>query len=259
MPTPEPPTSFGPVAPLYDILMAGVPYRFWLGYLEKLWARHDLAPKTVLDLACGTGTMSRLLAARGLDVVGVDLSPGMLEAARRRADEEGFAIPFFQQDAAELSLAPRTFDATVCLFDSLNNILDESRLTQAFVRVFQHLAPGGSFLFDLNTEYALAQGMFNQSCSRKDEPLHYRWRSRYDPEARLCTVHMRFSYDPGGGRRQEFTEVHHQRGYHKEEIQQWLRQAGFADVTVYDGYTLDPPKKRSDRLFYVAVKAAPEA
>lgn len=247
-------TSFGPVAPLYDILMAGVPYRFWLDYLEKLWGRHGLAPRTVLDLACGTGTVSRLMAGRGLDVVGVDLSPGMLEVARQRAEDERLAIPFFQQDAAELSLEPRTFDATVCLFDSLNNILDGARLAQAFARVFRHLTAGGSFIFDLNTEYALAQGMFNQSCSRRDEPLHYRWRSRYDAEARLCTVHMHFSYDNGSSPRQEFTEVHRQRAYHKEEILGWLRDAGFADVTVYEGYTLEPPKKRSDRLFYVAVK-----
>lgn len=256
--TPDTPTAFGPVAPLYDILMAGVPYRFWVDYLQTLWARHGPNPRTVLDLACGTGAVSRLLAARGLDVVGVDLSAAMLDAARPRADAEGLAIPFYQQDAAELSLAPRTFDAVICLFDSLNNILEGRRLAQAFGRVFEHLAPGGTFVFDLNTEYALAQGMFNQSCSRRGEPLHYRWRSNYDAEARLCTIHMRFSYDPGDGHRREFTEVHRQRAYHKDEIQQWLRRVGFAEVVVYDGYTLEPPKKRSDRLFYAAVKAQVE-
>lgn len=258
MTTSDTTTSFGPVAPHYDLLMAGVPYRYWVDYLGKLWGRHGLAPRTVLDLACGTGTVSRLLVGRGFDVVGVDLSPEMLEAARQRAAEEGLAIPFFQQDAAELSLESQKFDAVLCLFDSLNNILDGERLAQAFARVFGHLNPGGAFIFDVNTEYALAQGMFNQSCSRRDEPLHYRWRSHYDPEARLCTITMGFSYDPGDGKRQEFREVHRQRAYHKDEILGWLRAAGFADVTAYDGYTTEPPKKRSDRLFFVAVKGNTE-
>ena len=96
--------------------------------------------------------------------------------------------------------------------------------------------------------------MFNQSCMRLSEPLRYRWRSRYNAETRLCTVRMDFSYDPGTGTRESFLEVHRQRAYGKDELTDWLRAAGFGEVTVYDGYTTDPPKKRSDRLFYFAVK-----
>ena len=254
---PPPESAFGPVASHYDALMAGVPYRHWVEYIKRVWAFHGLAPQAVLDLACGTGTVSRLLACRGYRIVGVDLAPEMLRAARERAEAEGLDIPFHQQDAADLDLGASRFDAALCLFDSLNYILEPERLAQAFRRVAQHLEPGGSFLFDVNTEYALAEGMFNQSCTRKEEPLHYRWRSRYDPENRLCTVHMRFSYDPGGGgERQTFTEVHRQRAYHKDEILQWLGDAGFARTHVYDAYSLEPPKKRSDRLFYLAIKPA---
>ena len=250
----EEPSSFGPVAPFYDILMSGVPYRFWMDYLQKVWAKHGQAPSTVLDLACGTGTVSRHLAERGYTPTGVDLSAGMLDVARSRALEANLSIPFVQQDAAELELGDARFDAAICFFDSLNYILEAERLQSAFARVCDCLAPGGSFFFDVNTEYALAEGMFNQSCTRKDEALHYRWRSRYDPETRLCTIRMSFSYDDGSGERGAFTEVHRQRAYGKEELAQWLRAAGFADVAVYDAYSLDPPKKRSDRLFYFAVK-----
>ncbi len=249
------PESFGPVTPFYDALMAGVPYRTWADYLARLWKRHGLVPQSVLDLACGTGTVSRLLAGRGLSVTGVDLSGGMLAVARERAEAQHLAIPFYEQDAAELSLDDARFDCVLCLFDSLNYILDGERVQAAFGRVFTHLEPGGAFIFDVNTEYALAEGMFNQSCTRKDEPLHYRWRSRYDPKARLCTVRMNFSYDPGDGERQPFTEVHRQRAYPKEDLTHWLRQAGFAEVFVYDAYSTDPPRKRSDRLFFYAIKA----
>ena len=249
------PESFGPVTPFYDALMAGVPYRTWVDYLARLWKRHGLAPQSVLDLACGTGTVSRLLARRGYSVTGVDLSAGMLAVARERTQTEHLTIGFLEQDAAALDLGDARFDAVVCLFDSLNYILDAGRVQAAFGRVFAHLRPGGAFIFDVNTEYALAEGMFNQSCTRKDEPLHYRWRSRYDPVTRLCTVRMNFSYDPGDGERQPFVEVHRQRAYPKEDLTSWLRQAGFAEVFVYDAYSTDPPRKRSDRLFFCAVKS----
>ncbi len=254
--TPPPPenAAFGPVAPYYDALMAGVPYRFWVDYLERLWALHDRKPHEVLDLACGTGTVSRLLVPRGYAVTGVDLSAGMLDVARRRTAEAGLPVAFHRQDAAAFDLGAARFDAVVCLFDSLNYILEPERLQAAFARVRAHLRPGGTFTFDVNTEYALAEGMFNQSCMRMNEPLRYRWRSRYDAETRLCTVRMDFSYDPGTGVRESFLEVHRQRAYGKDELAQWLREAGFAGVTAYDAYSTDPPKKRSDRLFYFAVK-----
>ena len=246
--------AFGPVSPYYDALMSGVPYRFWVDYLERLWTLHARTPRTVLDLACGTGTVSRLLAARDYAPTGVDLSAAMLDVARRRTQEAGLPILFHEQDAAELDLGAMRFDAAICLFDSLNYILEPERLRAAFARVCAHLAPGGTFTFDVNTEYALAQGMFNQSCMRLSEPLRYRWRSRYDAETRLCTVRMDFSYDPGTGVRESFLEVHKQRAYGKDELADWLRAAGFAEVTIYDAYSTDPPKKRSDRLFYFAVK-----
>ena len=247
-------TAFGPVAVYYDHLMAGVPYRFWMDYLERLWKRHAVSPHIVLDLACGTGTITRLLAQRGFQMTGVDLAPAMLEAARFKAQAQGLSIPFAEQDAADLNLPGQMFDGVICLFDSLNYILDAERLRQAFARVFAHIQPGGSFVFDVNTEYALAEGMFNQSCSRKDEPLHYRWRSRYNPETQICTVSMHFSYDAGTGEREPFQEVHRQRAYYKEDLAEWLQAVGFAEVAVYDAYSLERPKKRSDRLFFVAVK-----
>lgn len=246
--------AFTSVAPYYDELMAGVPYRFWVSYLEQVWQRHALAPNSILDIACGTGTATRMLALRGHEMAGVDLSAGMLERARERTTAEGLDIPYYRQDAAELDLGESRFDAAVSLFDSLNYILEEDRLRSALARIAGHLKPGGSFLFDMNTEYALAEGLFNQSCSRRDEPLHFRWRSSYDIPSRICTVRMRFSYDPGDGNRLIFKEVHRQRGYHKEEVLTWMGDAGFEQVFIYDAYTLDPPKKRSDRLFYLGIK-----
>jgi SAM-dependent methyltransferase len=246
--------SFGPVTPYYDELMTGVPYRYWVKYVEDVWRHYGIAPLSVLDVACGTGTVSRLLRTRGYDVAGVDLSAGMIAVAERKSNEERLAIEYRCQDAAEMDFGPRRFDAAISLFDSLNYILDPERLRLAFARVHAHLAPGGSFLFDLNTEYAFEQKMFDQSCSRKDAPLHYRWRSRYDQPRRICTVNMYFSYDHGDGKRRKFKEVHRQRCHSVDEVRAWLADAGFSSVNVYDAYTFNPPSAHSDRLFYMALR-----
>jgi SAM-dependent methyltransferase len=252
--TPDSAAAFDAVAPYYEHLMSAVPYRQWVSYLHRLWNRHGLSHQRVLDLACGTGTLSRMLATEGCRVVGVDNAPRMLEIARTKADEDGLSIDFICQDAAELSLSGRQFDAVVSLFDSLNYILEPARLAEGFRRVAGHLTLGGSFLFDLNTEYALQEGMFNQSCSRRGEALHYRWRSSYDEATRICTVKMNFAYDQGDGSRVTFKEVHRQRGYAKNEITAYLADAGFDPITLYDAYTFDPPTPKSDRIFYLAVK-----
>ena len=107
----------------------------------------------------------------------------------------------------------------------------------------------------MNTEYALAQGMFTQDNLGENDALQYEWKSRYDRETRLCTVQMQFSYDDGNGAPRAFTETHRQRAYHKDEMFEMLREAGFDEVVAYDAYTLDPPKKRSDRLFFLAQKS----
>jgi SAM-dependent methyltransferase len=256
-PDPEPqPTSFGDVAPHYEHLMSSVPYRFWVSYLDRLWNLHMLPRKTVLDLACGTGTVSRMLASRNHKVTGVDLSGPMLVIAREKTAFDRLNVDYFEQDAADLDLPGRTFDAVVSLFDSLNYILDPARLAEAIRRVYEHLHPGGSFIFDLNTEYAFDQGMFNQSCTRREEPLHYRWRSSYSPETRICTVKMTFKFHRPDGTTETFKEVHRQRAYSKTEVSTFLSQAGFEDITIYDAYSTDAPTPRSDRVFYVAIKSA---
>ena len=126
------PATFGPVAPYYDELMSGVPYQFWVDYIKNVWRRHSRVPQSILDVACGTGTVSRLLTRLGYRVAGVDLSQGMIDIAKEKASAEALDIDFRCQDAAEIDLGGQTFDAAISLFDSLNYILDPERLQAAF-------------------------------------------------------------------------------------------------------------------------------
>lgn len=243
---------FSAVAPYYDLLMQSIPYLWWMHYVETLLDYFDRSAQKVLDLCCGTGNLSELLALSGYAVVGVDRSAAMIEQAKRKAQENCSNVRYYVQDAAELEL-DETFDLIVSLFDSLNNITDPTCFAEAMRRAHRHLNPNGVFIFDLNTEYAFVRKFFDQTQLDANAPLRYRWRSQYDKQTRLCTVHMEFWVREGNTERY-FTEVHTQRAYTEHEVREMLYAAGFPEVHAFDAYTLHPPGRRSDRIFYAALR-----
>ena len=257
-PTPPPPGSdaddaaFVEVAPLYDMLMTGVPYTEWIVYLRLLLDERKAKPRHVLDLACGTGNVSALLANEGFAVTGVDIAPGMIAQAKQKARTQGLAIDYHVQDAALLDLPGRRFDLCVSLFDSLNYITDPARLAQAMTRIAAHLTRGGLFIFDLNTEYALVNHFFDQNNLGSADRLLYDWKSQYDEATRLCRVQMNFRLREENGGERAFEEVHWQFAYRNEEILTMLDDAGFDQITPYKAYSLRQPVRASDRIFYVA-------
>jgi SAM-dependent methyltransferase len=244
--------SFKLVAAHYDHLMRDVPYKAWVRYLHELLAARRHAPKRVLDLACGTGTVSELLHREGFDVTGVDLSADMISEARRKAAKRGLAIAYHVQDAAELDLPPPPFDLCVSLFDSLNYMLEPARLAEAIRRVHEHLRPGGLFIFDINSAYALENNFFEQSNVTTNDRLRYVWRSEYDAPTRLCTVSMRFFVRGPRGVDEEFRETHVQFAYTETELRAMLQDAGFTSVETFQAYTRRPTRPTTDRIFFVA-------
>ncbi|HWD39410.1 MAG TPA: class I SAM-dependent methyltransferase, partial [Fimbriimonas sp.] len=188
------PQSFGPVAPYYDELMRTVPYKMWVSYYLLLLSHQDVHPKTVLDVCCGTGTMCQMLDKEGFRMSGIDLSPGMIEAAVAKAKKRKLDIYYEVADASTFILH-RKFDAALSFFDSLNNILEPEKLQAAFHRVAAHLPPGGSWIFDLNTAYAFSASLFDQQDLRPNAKLQYLWEGDYDPATKIITVNMRFWRD----------------------------------------------------------------
>jgi ubiquinone/menaquinone biosynthesis C-methylase UbiE len=240
--------SFGPVAPYYDELMRPVPYRMWVSYYLLLLAHQQFTPKTILDVCCGTGTMCELLTDEGFELSGFDISPEMIKMAEAKAVKKKLDIQYKVADAAEVDMGC-TYDSAFSFFDSLNNILDPARLQMAFHRVFEHLNPGGSFIFDLNTAYAFQQKMFDQSNMRPNAKLRYKWEGDWDADKRIITVDMKFWRGD-----QEFQEVHTQRAYSEDEIRAMLAKAGFEEVRAFHSYTLNPPRYTSDRFHFTALR-----
>lgn len=242
--------QFTEIARYYDDLMAGVPYCLWVDYLEALLKRVHFSPRTVLDAACGTGNVSEILSARGYEVVGADIAPGMIEVAKAKKSR----VEYYVQDMAELDLG-RRFDLAISLFDSLNYITDVDHLARAIKKVGEHVVEGGYFIFDINTDYALAHHFFDQANLASDRYPHYVWSSEYDHSTRICRVNMAFEVMENGATRQ-FKEVHIQRGHSLEELTQMLTDAGFEVVEIFHAYRFRKPTRRSDRVFFVARKVA---
>jgi len=242
-------TSFAAVAPYYDELMKPVPYRMWTGYYLLLLSHQDIHPLRILDVCCGTGTMCEMLTREGFELAGFDLAPGMIEEARKKAARKRLKIRYEVQDAATADMG-ETYGAAFSFFDSLNNIIDRDRLQMAFKRVAAHLDPGGSFIFDVNTAYAFEEQLFDQKDLRINKKLRYDWRGEWDAVTELITVHMKFWW-----MEQEFTETHVQRAYSEEDIREMLKQAGFEKIRAFHSYTLNPPRRTSDRLHFSCVRA----
>jgi len=249
-----PPRQFAQVAAVYDQLMHDVPYDAWVQYLRDLLEARNARPRTVLDLACGTGNVTERLAAEGYAVVGVDIAEDMVVEARQKALARGLPVQYVVQDAAELELPGRKFDLCVSLFDSLNYVTDPSRLRKAFERVRVHLSRNGLFMFDMNSEYALKNRFFDQSNRAADARLRYDWVSEYFPDTRLCCIKMQFWNREEDGSDTEFTEEHWQFAYREDEVVQMLEDSGYEEISAFQAYTMRPTHRATDRIFYVARK-----
>lgn len=236
------PKSFNAIAPFYDVLMSSVPYHIWVSYYELLLAQLEAEPRTILDVCCGTGNVTEILAQKGYEMAGVDLSAPMIVEAQRKARVANLKIDYLAEDAATFDFG-RKFQAAFSFFDSFNYITDLGHLSRAIGRVAAHLEPGSSFVFDLNTAYAFEKKMFDQTDTRKKAPVKYKWVGNYDPKTRVIRVAMDFEHEGV-----KYREEHVQRAHSEDEMTTMLVDHGFVDIEFFDSYTLDPPMPSSDRI-----------
>ena len=208
----------------------------------------------MLDLACGTGSLTRELSLRGYEMIGVDLSPDMLaQAAEKNRDAEGIAPIFLCQSMDQLDLYG-TIDACVCCLDSINYVTDPKKLRRAFQRVHLFLMPGGLFLFDVNTPAKL-EGLDGQVFLDETEDAYCVWRAEYSRRRRVCSYFMDiFRLEEESGLWERGEELHEERAYTPEELTSYLRDAGFTQIKQYGNLKHRPPKPGEDRIFFTARK-----
>lgn len=247
-------SSYDFLAGCYDRLTYDVDYSAWADYIEKHVRKNPLPGNTVLDLACGTGSLTRELALRGYEMIGVDRSPEMLaQAAEKNRGVSPIEPIFLCQSMEKLDLYG-TIDACVCCLDSVNYVTDPQKLRRAFARVHLFLTPGGLFLFDINTPEKL-QALNGQVFLDENEDTYCVWRAELSKRSQICSYFMDiFRLDPTTGQWDRGEELHRERAYSVPELTSLLEEAGFIDIRTFGELKMRPPKPNEQRIFFTARK-----
>ena len=245
--------SYEFLAGCYDELTTDVGYRSWAGYLEKHFARAGIPVRTVLDLACGTGSLTWELARRGYEMIGVDRSEEMLAQANEKGEDFTGERPIFLHQSMDKLDLYGTIDACVCCLDSVNYVTQPKALLRAFQRVHLFLMPGGLFLFDINTPEKL-EGLDGGMFIDETDDTYCVWRADYARRSRICTYGFDLFFRQADGLWRREEEVHEERAYAPEELTELLRAAGFTHIQQYGDRKLRHPKPGEGRIFFAARK-----
>lgn len=269
-------------ARVYDLFMDNVPYEEWSSYLTGLLREYGICGGTVAELGCGTGKMTRLLAAAGYDMIGVDNSEEMLEIARE-AEYEADAwdesdesdepmdekkpcgpeepdesdepadrgILYLLEDMRELELYG-SVRAVVSVCDSMNYILEEADLREVFSRVHEYLEEDGVFIFDLNTVYKYRDLLGETTIAENREEGSFIWENYFDEESAVNEYDLTLYIREDGETYRRFEEVHYQRAYDLKTIGRLLADAGMELLAAYDAFTKEPVREDSERIYVVS-------
>lgn len=241
-------------AEVYDLFMDQVPYEKWSGRIIQILSTYGIRDGLVLDLGCGTGSMTELLAGAGYDMIGVDASEEMLELAYEKRAESGHDILYLLQDMREFELYG-TVRAIVSVCDSLNYITEEEDLLQVFRLVWNYLDPDGVFFFDMNTIYKYKEMLGETTIAENREEGSFIWENYYDPEEQLNQYDLTLYVRDEDDRYVRFEETHIQKAYALERVLELLEKAGLKAEQIFDSDTGEAVMETTGKFCVVAQKA----
>lgn len=238
-------------AGVYDIFMDETPYEEWRDTIIAVLEKHGIKKELVLDLGCGTGTMTELLAEAGYDMIGIDNAQEMLNIAISKKDESGHDILYLCQDMREFELYG-TVKAVVSLCDSVNYILEPEELQTVFALVNNYLDPEGIFFFDFNTDYKYREIIGDTVIAENREDCSFIWENYFHEEVCINEYDVTVFVREEDSRYRKFTETHYQRGYTLEEIKRLLEAAGMVFIEAIDADTKEAVTPISERIYVTA-------
>jgi len=241
-------------AEVYDLFMDQVPYEEWSERISGILKEYGICDGLVLDLGCGTGSMTELLAEKGYDMIGVDASEEMLELASEKRAESGHDILYLLQDMREFELYG-TVRAIVSVCDSLNYITEEADLLQVFRLVRNYLDPDGVFFFDMNTIYKYRDILGETTIAENREEGSFIWENYYDEEQQLNEYDLTLYVRDMGDRYVRFEETHFQKAYELSRVLELLREAGLKAEQIFDSDTGEAVTAETGKFCIAARKA----
>ena len=252
--------GYNAIARVYDKLNAEIDYEGWADFFEGCFDRFlDSRPELVLDLACGTGSMTLELAARGYDMIGADMSGEMLTEAMDKAYDKGIeGVLFLKQDMRCFELYG-TVGAIVCCLDSVNYLTEDGDLEKCFKCAHNYLDPDGLFIFDVNTPYKFENVYGSNHYIFEDknsfgENAYCGWQNEYDRESKLCNFYLSVFTEEEDGRFSRADEVQTERCYSEEELIESLEKSGFEVLGFFGDFAFSKPESNCER-WYIAARA----
>ncbi|MCI7131163.1 MAG: class I SAM-dependent methyltransferase [Lachnospiraceae bacterium] len=236
-------------AEVYDRFMMDVPYEQWRDMIVNELKKASIEDGLLLDLGCGTGTLTRMLANAGYDMIGVDGSEEMLMEAREK--EDGTDILYLCQDMRQFELYG-TVRAVISTCDTMNYLLTPEDFIQTVRLVNNYLDPGGLFIFDLNTLYKFRELMGNTTIAESGEDASFIWDNFFDGETGRNEYDLTLFIKREDGLFERQIEVHEEQGYSLEEVKGFLEAGGMQFVRVFDADTGDEPTDTSEKVFFIA-------
>ncbi len=243
---------YGEFARIYDKLQS-INYEKYVEYIESIFRKFDKKPELVLDLACGSGTLTCMMAEKGYDMIGLDLSPEMLDIANEKAKEKELDILFINQDMCDFELYG-TVDAVICSLDGVNYVTDPEDLKKVFALVKNYLNPDGIMIFDINSEYKLRRILGENTFVEDEEGVFYVWQNEFDEEEKICTFILDIFEEDKDGKYSRFEEYQEERAYSTAELEEIITESGLPKPAFYKEFSFDNPDVETERIFGVIVR-----
>ena len=241
------------LASYYDRIMEDIDYEAWCDFYEACFSENGITPKKILDLACGTGSITVPLAKRGYALTGIDLSAEMLALAQEKCDEAKVRIRLSEQNIA-LFQAGSGFDAIICSFDGVNYLTSPRNVASCFACVSETLSDDGVFIFDVSSPYKYENILADNAFVYEYDDLFLSWQNYFDKKSGLCDFYLTFFVKTEDGSWKRFDETQCQRKYTPARLEQMLNEAGLYIVKTAADIDGSPIREDSDRMFFICKK-----
>ena len=244
--------SYDDFSRFYDLLTDNVEYEKRADYFCRLLSMCGIEEGILLDLGCGTGSMSVKMAERGFDVIGVDSSIGMLNAAQQKMFESGKHMLLLNQNMQEIDLYG-TVDCAICVLDGINHLDSAEDVRKTFEKVSLFMNQGGAFAFDVNTVYKHKNVLADNVFVYEPDGLFCVWQNSFNETDNSVEISLDFFEDEDGVYYRS-SESFAERAYELGDIKKWLEDSGFEVMGIYDDLTTDEVKSDSERAVFLARK-----
>lgn len=240
--------GYGDFAEAYDALTFNVPYDEIADYYTKI-LRSMTDGKRLLDMGCGTGSLTVRMKEHGFDVIGQDASADMLTFAAEKSSD----VLWINQKMEDTALGKKV-DAIISTLDSVNHLPNIKSVEQCFEKAAENLNDGGVFVFDVNTIFKHREVLGENTFVYDVDGVYCVWQNTFDPSDNGVDIDLDLFFEEENGSYSRGGESFREIAFSEDDFREMLEKAGFEVVSVWEYPTFDVPNEKSEKLLFAARK-----